>query len=145
MTRFRPLVSIPLVLLLAAALHLDWHLARPQDSRLSLDWSYHWLAGVFTLAAAAWFVARKWPADSWAASALNLTLAVTAAQLLEPLGQAILYGLPLSRVLSGARWTAFAEFMAAGLMSYLVVMAMLLTRRVRDRAVIGRDTSEEKP
>ncbi len=61
--------------------------------------------------------------------ALVLVLAVSIHVDLEPLGEVIYYGLPLGRVLNGVRWTAFAEFMAAGLMIYLVAMPMALARR----------------
>ncbi len=129
MARIRSLISVTLVLLLAAAIHVDWHVARPQHTRLSLDWPYHWLLGVVLFAAAAYFVAKKWPVHAWLASALNLTLAVIAGQVLEPLGEVIYYGLPVGRALNGVRWTAFAEFMAAGLMTYVVVMPVVLARR----------------
>ena len=107
--------------------------AGPPDTRLSLGWPYHWLLGAVLFAAVAWFVAKRWPVDAWVASALNLTLGVIAGQVLEPLGETVYYGLPLGRLLNGERWTAFAEFMAAGLMTYVVVMPLLLAHR-RTRA-----------
>ena len=47
--------AVILSVVLAAALHVDWHLARPLHHRLSLDWSHHWLitAAVFTIVASA--------------------------------------------------------------------------------------------
>ncbi len=133
MARIRSLISVTFVFLLAAAIHVDWHVARPQHTRLSLGWPYHWLIGAVLFAAAAWFVAKKWPVDAWVASALNLTLAVIAGQVLEPLGEVIYDGLPLGRLLNGLRWIAFAEFMAAGLMTYVVVMPLFFAHR-RNRA-----------
>lgn len=34
----RRLISVPLVLILAMLIHVDWHFARPHVHRLSLDW-----------------------------------------------------------------------------------------------------------
>lgn len=127
--RIRPLISVWFVLILAAVIHFDWHVARPTHTRFALGWSYHWLLGTLVFAVAAWFVAGRWPTDGWFPSALNVMLAVFVGQILEPLGEILLYRLPFDRMVNGARWTAFAEFMAAGLMTYLVLMPLMLQRR----------------
>ncbi len=133
----RSLISVTFVLLLAVAIHIDWHMARKLDIRLSLGWPYHWLLGALLFVGAAWFVAARWPADAWSASALNLGLGAFVGQVLEPLGEVIYYGLPLARIWTAARWTAFAEFMAAGLMAYVVVMPMILGRLRPDGVPAG--------
>ena len=129
MVRIRPPISVWFVLLLASVIHVDWHVARPTHTRLALGWSYHWILGVLVFAVAAGVVARRWPLHAWLASALNVTLAVFVGQILEPLGEVLFYKLPLGRIVDGARWAVFAEFMAAGLITYLVVMSLTLTRR----------------
>ncbi len=59
------LPAVVLSVLLATALHVDWHLARPTHHRLSLGWSYHWLATALVFGLAGWLIARAWPASRW--------------------------------------------------------------------------------
>ena len=63
----RPPLSVPLAILLAAGIHLDWHLARSHHHRLSLEWRHHWLLAPVLFGAAAWYVARRWPDETAAA------------------------------------------------------------------------------
>ncbi len=125
----RWLISIPLVLLLAAAVHLDWHAARPVHTRLALGWPYHWLLAVPLFAGAAVYVGKKWPRRSWTASAVNIMLALALGQPIVLLGEMLMNRLPISHALDGSRWTAFAEFTVAGFMTYLLVMGIFLKRR----------------
>jgi hypothetical protein len=84
----RQLVSWPLVLLLAALVHTDWHFARPVHHRLSLGWSTHWLFAIAFFAVAGWYIARRWPIARWKAAAWNVGLALVIAQVVEPMLEA---------------------------------------------------------
>lgn len=109
-------------LLLAAAIHVDWHLARPgHHSDLSGHWAQHWLLGIPVFALLALHESR-WPSRyRWRSSAVLILVGVFLGQVLEPLSE--LFGAPWSYAFSGIRWAAFAEFLAAGLLTFLVVMA----------------------
>jgi hypothetical protein len=131
----RPLLSLPLVLVLAVLTHVDWHIARPHHLRLSLDWDYHWLLGVLVFGWAARYVRRRWPTQLWEASALNLALAALGAQIVEPVAEGLYYFHRWTPPTDPLRWTAFAQFFAAGLLAYLGVMAALERRDRRAAAV----------
>jgi hypothetical protein len=120
-------VSAWLVLLLATAIHADWHAARPlhHHARLSFGLPQHWLLAVPVFAVAAVWIQRRWPARLLAASVANLGLAVIAAQLLEPLGEQAWYFHRFALGVEPARWSAFLEFMAAGLVTYALTLAAL--------------------
>ncbi len=120
MKRFPLLVG----LLLAVAIHADWHLARSHGHRLSGEWAQHWLVGMPVFAFIALYVARTWPQDTWRAGARLLGAGIFLGMVLEPLAEALLYNVPLSALEWPARWTAFSEFGAAGLLTYLGVMAL---------------------
>jgi hypothetical protein len=117
-------------LLLAVAIHADWHLARSHGHRLSGAWAQHWLVGMPVFAFIALYVARTGPLDTWRASARLIGAGIFLGMVLEPLAEALLYNQPLSALEWPARWTAFSEFGAAGLLTYLWVMALA----ERDRA-----------
>lgn len=117
----RNLLSIQVALVLAAAIHVDWHLARPHDhGGLSGGWPYHWLFALPVFALAAWYLARR-STRPIAAGAVSITAAVLLGQGFEPLGETLLFGDPLSETFSPHRLGAFAAFMAAGIVTYGVV------------------------
>ncbi|HEU5217130.1 MAG TPA: hypothetical protein VFU23_00625 [Gemmatimonadales bacterium] len=113
---------------LATAIHVDWHFARPHHMRLSLEWGSHWLLAIPVFALAAWFLASRFPDRLPAASALTLLGAVLAGQILEPMAENLSDG-ALSLAMPGARWTAFAQFMAAGLVTYPATVAWIARKR----------------
>jgi len=119
-----------LVLGLAAAIHADWHLARPAHGhhRLSFDWPYHWATAIPVFALAAWIVWRRWPDRLTAASALILGLALIAAQVLEPLGEQVGYFHRFRLGIEAERWTAFLLFTGTGLLAYACTLALLRIR-----------------
>jgi hypothetical protein len=47
-------VSYPVLVGLAGLIHLDWHLGRPHQMRLSLEWGHHCLAAIPGFALAGW-------------------------------------------------------------------------------------------
>ena len=108
--------------LLAGAIHADWHLARPgHHTDLSGHWAQHWLLAIPVFALLANYLSRQPSQQRWRGSALLILAGAFLGQVLEPLSE--LWGAPWSYAFSGIRWTAFAEFMAAGLLTLLVVMA----------------------
>jgi hypothetical protein len=125
----RRLVSIPLVLLLGAFLHADWHFARPLHHRLSLDWSSHWIGCAAVFALAGWYIARRWPDARWRAAAWNVAIAVVLAQLVEPLLESAFYAHTLAYDVEPARWAAFGECLAAGLPALGVTLALVRRRQ----------------
>lgn len=123
-------VSLLLVLGLAVAVHADWHLARPAHvhHRLSFGWPYHWLTAVPIFAAAAWIVGRRWPHRLAAASALNLGLALLAAQVLEPLAEQVVYFHRVALGIEPRRWAVFLLFVGTGLLAYACTLVLLRAR-----------------
>lgn len=116
----RRLLSAVLVLTLASAVHLDWHLARPahHDRRLSLGWEQHWLFAALAFAAVGWVVARAWPERPWRPGAWIAALALLLAQGVEPASEVALYARRLGYPDEPARWAAFFLCLAAGLPAY---------------------------
>lgn len=80
----RPLGTSMAILLLASAIHTDWHFARPAHHRLSLDLSWHWLLAIPVFALAAVYVAKKNPPRLLAISVLLIGLATLIGGVLEP-------------------------------------------------------------
>jgi hypothetical protein len=125
-------VSILLVLALVVVIHADYHIARPHHMRLSLALDAHWLLALPIFALVAWLVRRIWQDRLWPASAWNLGLAALGAQIVEPLIESLVYLRRVSVPLEPERWQAFVELMTAGLLTYIIVMAMM---EKRDSAV----------
>lgn len=123
MRRMRRLVSLPLVAFLAVAIHVDWHVARPEHHRLSLEWGYHWLLGVAVFVAVAAYVVRRWPDELWEASAVNVLSGVVGGIVVIPLATELYYRQPLGGA-TADEWAAFAQFAAAGLLAYLVAVPL---------------------
>ena len=134
----RRLISWPLVLILAALVHVDWHFARPLHHRLSLGWSTHWLFAAAFFAVAGWYIARKWPGAPWRAAAWNVGLALFVAQIVEPVLEEPFYEHRFGFPVVPERWMAFWECVGAGIPSLAIVM--WLTRRSdRDRSAQAPD------
>lgn len=126
-------LSVLLALGLAVVVHADWHLARPAHGhhRLSFGLPYHWVVAIPAFALAAWAVARLWPGRFAAASCWIVGTALVGAQLLEPLGEQIVYAHRLGMQIEPARWTAFWGCAAAGLAAYVATGFLLRGRRTR--------------
>jgi hypothetical protein len=110
----RALTSVPLILILATLVHVDWHFARPVHHRLSLGWSTHWLFAIAFFVAAGWYIGRRWSDMPWRTAAWNVGLALILAQVIEPLFEAASDG-QLGYPVTQERWAVFFESMAAGL------------------------------
>lgn len=118
-----------LIVLLAGAIHLDWHFARPAHHRLSLGWGQHWLFAATAFALVGWVVARTWPEDVWRRGTVIAALAIVLAQGLEPMGEVALALHRLGYPDDPARWTAFFVCLAAGVPAYLAALWWCRPRR----------------
>ena len=117
-----------IALALAAAIHTDWHFARPEHHRLSLGLTWHWLLAIPVFALVAWYVARAWPAQVARASAWILGFAILLAGVLEPAYEYFLEGATFEWAFGAERNTALATFVGAGLVAYLATLAVLARR-----------------
>ena len=115
--------SMVSVVILAVAIHADWHLARGHDhGRLSGDVALHWVLALPVFAVLAALVSRGAANQRWHRSAWIVGGGVLVGQVLEPLTEWLTDGVTWRWMVNGPRWTAFAEFMAAGLLTFLGVM-----------------------
>jgi hypothetical protein len=121
----RGLLSIPVALILAAAIHVDWHLARSHDhGELSGGLTLHWLIAIPVFALAAWHISRRF-VRAGMASIVTIGVAVVLGQILEPLGEYVFLQDPLSEVFAAPRVMAFLAFLAVGLVTYALVFTTL--------------------
>lgn len=129
----RRLSIAALCLVLTIGIHVDWHLARPAHHRLSLDWPQHWLFAAALFAAVGWAIARGWPGERWRVGGQVLLCAVLAAQVLEPLGEALFYEGRFGYTVEPERWRVFWVCLAAGVPAYALALwfgAPRLSRRL---------------
>ena len=108
-----------LVLALAAAIHIDWHLARPAHHRLSLAWAQHWIFAAVAFAVIGWLIARWWRQAPGRAAAGIVGLGALLAQGVEPVLELAVYQHELGYPDDPGRWRAFAICMAAGVPALL--------------------------
>lgn len=125
----RKLISIPVVLLLGAFVHIDFHLARPADHHWSFGLSWHWVICAVVFGLAGWYLARRSPADRWRAAIVNVAIALVIGQGLEPLGEQLYYNQRLLYFVSPDRWAAFWLCAGAGVASMALVLAVARPRR----------------
>jgi hypothetical protein len=116
------LTALGLSALLAAAIHVDWHLARPAHHRLSLAWPYHWAATALVFGLVAWFIARRWPASRWHLGVMVFVGAAVGGQLIEPGLEVAFHDHRFGYAGEPARWTAFAQAMAAAVPAYFAAL-----------------------
>lgn len=124
----RRYISLPLSLLLAAGIHVDWHLARPHHHRWSLAWPYHWVFAGALCFVVGWWIARRWPATRWPVGAGTFLLAVILAQVVEPILEAAFYQHRLGYPIEPERWTVFVQCMAAGIPAYVAALWLSVRR-----------------
>lgn len=121
------MISWRVALLLGAAIHVDWHLARHGHDGRSLGWSWHWVVAIPMFALAAWYMARRFRNRLLFASVITLGAVVLLGEVLEGVGEILLYGDPLREVFAAERLAALSAFMAAGLVSYVAVARLART------------------
>jgi len=110
-------------LLLAVALHADWHLARSHHHRLSFEWPYHWVATAAAFAIVGVVIARRWPAARWQTGTAALVIGIVLAQLVEPVVlEALIYDHMLAYHVEPARWAAFGQTVAAAVPAYALTL-----------------------
>lgn len=116
------LAALLLSLLLASALHIDWHLARPAHYGLSLAWPYHWVATGILFGLTGWLIARKWPALRWRLGAVVFLAAILLAQGVEPLLEVLLDEGRLGYEVEPARWSALGRALGAATPAYWIAI-----------------------
>ena len=109
----------------AAAIHTDWHFARPEHHRLSLGLQWHWLLAIPVFALVAWYVARAWPTKVRQASIAILTGGILVGAILEPAYEYFLGGATFDWAFGALRNTAAATYVCTGVVSYLVTLALI--------------------
>ena len=109
-------------LILAVALHADWHLARSHHHRLSLEWPYHWAATALVFALVALAIARRWPAKRWPIGIATVVIAIVVAQLIEPVLEAVVYDHQLAFDVEPERWAAFGQALTAGIPAFALAL-----------------------
>ena len=130
----RRLLSAVLVLALASAVHLDWHLARSAHHHgpPSFGWEHHWVFAAAAFAVVGCAVARAWPERAGRVGASVAALAILLAQGVESVAEVALYDHRLGYPDEPARWAAFLVCLAAGLPAY--ALALRLCRPGRRRS-----------
>jgi hypothetical protein len=109
-------------------IHVDWHLRRPGHDHLSFGLLYHWLVAVVTFAPLPWVVVRRWPTAFPQASVVVVLMGVALGQGLEPLGEVIHFPVGWEPFTNPVRWRGFAEFIVAGVVTYLVSAGLAVQR-----------------
>ena len=128
----RRLGLLGLSLLLAAGIHVDWHLARSHHHRLSLEWREHWMFALALFALVGMIVARVWAAERWGAGAWVLAAAVVVAQGVEPVLEAVIYDHRLAYEVEPARWMVFWLCLAVGIPAYALALWLCAPPAARD-------------
>lgn len=131
----RRLWFVLLTLILAAVIHVDWHVARPAHHRLSLGWSQHWIFAASAFAIVGWLVARLWPEQTWRVGAWLAALAIVIAQGLEPMLEVAGYQHRFGFPDEPERWVVFAICQAAGLPAYAATLWLCRPRLQRGAAL----------
>jgi hypothetical protein len=115
-------LAVVLSVVLGAAIHLDWHLARPHHHRLSLEWSYHWAVTAAIFGVVGWFVARSYSDLRWRVGLVVLFAGVFIGQVLEPGLEAAFYDGRLGYDVEPERWRAFWQTMVVAAPTYLAAL-----------------------
>jgi H+/Cl- antiporter ClcA len=119
-----------MVLLVMVMVHVDWHFGRGHHHRLSMSWPYHWLTGIVTFLPLALFCAEKWPENLIRTMLINGAAGLVAGQIIEPLGEVVLYRIPSAIVFSPERWHVFWQFVLAGVVGGLAGVVIVWSRRL---------------
>jgi hypothetical protein len=128
----RKLISIPVVLILAAFVHIDFHLARPADHHWSFGLSWHWVMCAVVFGLAGWYLARRSPADRWRAAFVNVLIALVIGQGVEPLLEQLYFNQRLAYDVSPDRWVAFWWCAGVGGAAMAAVLAAARAHRPQD-------------
>jgi hypothetical protein len=116
--------AVLISLLLATAIHTDWHFARPEHHRLSLGLSWHWMLAAPAFAMVAWYVSRMWRGRVRSASLWIVGGAVLLAGVLEPAFELFVGGATVEWTFGAVRTCALLAFVATGLVAYIAVLML---------------------
>lgn len=119
MTRW---LSCALVVTLAVVVHIDWHVGRPEHIGHALGWSLHWIIALPTFALVTQAILAR---AGWKTLASIVLQGLFVGQIIEPIGEMLVYGEPWSAVMTADRWRIFFEFAAAGIATSCVTLALL--------------------
>lgn len=127
----RTTLAVLISLALAAAIHTDWHLARPTTHHLSLGLSWHWLLAASVFGLVAWYVARAWPSHVLRASLWIVGGAVLLAGIVEPAWEYFFGGATFDWAFGPTRTMALGTFVCTGVVTYIAVLVSVerTTRR----------------
>ena len=129
MTRARYFHAAIVVLALATAVHVDWHVARPTVHHLSLGWRWHWLLAIPVFALSAWYVRRAWAANLIAASSIIVGAGILLGGVIEPAWELWVEGATLDWSFGPLRLAALGAFVATGAITHFAVVGGALRRR----------------
>jgi hypothetical protein len=122
-----------MIVALASAMHLDWHIARPATHHLSLGWRFHWVLALPVFALTAWFVLRTAPQRLGGTSIAIIGAAAVLAAIVEPAWEYWIDGATFEWTFGWMRLAPFITFLIAGVVTHVVVIVAarrLVTRRV---------------
>ena len=125
----KPLGASIAAVLLGAAIHLDWHFARPTHHRLSLGLSWHWMLAIPVFAVAAYWVTRQNPRNPVKASVILLGAATLLGAVIEPAWEYFVGHAPYDWAFGPERTWGAITYVATGAASYALTW-MLLRRRL---------------
>ena len=137
MQRARLIKAAVVTLGLAAAMHFDWHAARPTEHHLSLGLQWHWLLAVPVFGTVAWYALRAWLERPLSVGAVILGIASILAAVVEPAWEYWVDGASLEWTFGRLRLGTFAAFLATGMVTYVAVVVLALRRRAQSRRVAG--------
>ena len=123
-----PLRTGLISLVLATAIHLDWHIARPAHHHLSLGWTWHWALAIPIFGVAAWLVARGTPERAGVRSAVIIAAAALLGGVIEPAWEFLLTGATAEWAFGWARTQAFLVYTITGICAWLAVFAVMRRR-----------------
>ena len=108
---------------LAMALHADWHLARPQHQHgftlnPGFNWPYHWIATAAIFAVVGWVIGRRWTEQRWRIATTSIVLGIVLSQMIGPVLEALVFERRLGYHVEPARWIAFWQALAASVPAY---------------------------
>ena len=118
MARFR-LVELLSALGIAAAIHVDWHLARHVHGPLSFGLAWHWVLAIPVFGLTTWVITRKSRESVLLRCALVFLAGVLLGQIAEPVWEGG------GAIRNGERWRAFGWFMTAGLVTWLATYRLI--------------------
>lgn len=122
---------------LAVSLHADWHLARPHHHgwlHPGLNWQYHWAATAAVFGIVGFIIARFVPRRRWHTGLVALAIGVVIAQLIEPIGEALVFQQRLGYASEPGGWFAFWQAIAAAVPIYLLALWLGAKRTTDARA-----------